>query len=1632
MHKFFSISVCTAACCFFSLELSYGQCSGISCPSPDPQADPMNSCVVSDPNELCCFIGATTPDPAVVFPTWCGTNTNTQWFAFTAIAATTSFAISNGTCSQGNVLNAAVFSSSDCVNFSTISNCISVASNQTATVTANNMVPGQVYFLCVGGNNGAICDFQINPPGWSGLAVNCVLESLPGMLYHAYATDAVWSVEPSTAATFNPPIGAYTDITWLESGNINLCVSSATCPEFCQTVEIAGGVFEEHLDLCPGKSVTCAGEIYSAPGIYTITEPDGPWCFKTTHCNIHLLPTAFSTETAYMCQNSSVTCAGEEFFGPGTFPVTLVGPNGCDSIVSCTINMLPPSPITNLMINLCGPAEYQVCDNMYYTSGNYTEICTNWLGCDSIINLNLAILEPHAAITPPGILNCQSDTIITLNGSNSSVNTAQGGTTLYLWTGPGIIGSSNTSTVQVDEAGTYCLVLTHTRGPLICRDTACVQVTASSAVPSLPQVSGIMNPCLDSTYVYSATANGAVTSFDWTLAGNQPYTTLSLNSIQVTWDSIVTGPICVTANNACGASQPACQPIVVQMPVQQPVLSGPGAVCANGGNYMFTLNIEQSGVHYNWTTPIGAVLTGTGDTVNVNFQGSVSGQVCVTPENACGPGVPVCQNVQVNPVPVADLSSDAQICAGDTVNLNFMLTGNSPFDVIWSIDNQSFTLNDIQNGHVVSVHPTQTSVYTITNISDNSAIACNSVVSDSVRVTVWQPSTAVVTAQICLGESLFVGGGAQFTSGIYTDTLHTFQGCDSVIVTTLTVMAIDTTVLNNNTCDPALAGSNMQMLTQLNGCDSVVITVTTLQPSDTTLILGSSCDMNNVGVFTQNLSNVYGCDSIVVTTILFSLADTTLVNATTCDPAAVGVFTHNLLSIAGCDSLVITSVSLLPSNTTILFGATCNPANAGVFTAVLPNQFGCDSTVITTITLAPLPTTFLTTTSCDPALAGVFTNHINTADGCDSVIATTVILLPSSTTMLTGTSCNPANVGVFTTVSPNQFGCDSTLIRTITLAPLPTTFLTTTSCDPALTGVFTNHINTADGCDSVIVTTVNLLPSSTTMLTGTSCNPANVGVFTDVWPNQFGCDSTVITTITLAPLPTTFLTTASCDPALTGVFTNHINTADGCDSVIVTTINLLPSNQTTLTATTCDPALAGVFVDTLINQFGCDSTIVTVTSLLPVNSCSVAATLTGSTIPCVGTTGTLTLMPTVGMAPFSYTVLQGATIMTSGTVPVLGTQQVISDLPAGSYTVNITSPNGFSTTTQAVVVQLVPPGLTSMANSNYTGFDVRCQGATDGSALATAAGGSAPYIFSWSNGGNSQQINNLAAGIYTVTVIDANGCTNVSTVALTEPTSLALSFIVNGLDCFGENDGAIQVEISGGAAPYLFSLNNGPVQSANIFTGLDSGVYSLTAADANDCLQTDVIAVNAATLLNVTLGDDIHINLGDNATLQATVNVPLDSILSVVWSPPLFDSLECVPPLCLTQTVTPFISTVYSIQVQALNGCTDQDNVTVIVDRRRQIYVPNVFSPNDDGANDLFTIYAKPGAVSKILSLQVFDRWGEAIITLKDFLPNSPTIGWDGRYKGDPMNPGVFVWIAEIEFIDGQREFFKGDVTIVR
>jgi gliding motility-associated-like protein len=114
---------------------------------------------------------------------------------------------------------------------------------------------------------------------------------------------------------------------------------------------------------------------------------------------------------------------------------------------------------------------------------------------------------------------------------------------------------------------------------------------------------------------------------------------------------------------------------------------------------------------------------------------------------------------------------------------------------------------------------------------------------------------------------------------------------------------------------------------------------------------------------------------------------------------------------------------------------------------------------------------------------------------------------------------------------------------------------------------------------------------------------------------------------------------------------------------------------------------------------------------------------------------------------------------------------------------------------------------------------------------------------------------------------------------------------------------------------------------------------------------------------------------------------------------------------------------------EAPGGCTDTDSITVFVQKVRDVYVPNIFTPNDDGENDFFTVYGGPEVQE--VRLEVYSRWGELVFR-HIVGANDESAGWDGTFRGDRVSPGVFVWRAEILFVDGVKSGYEGNVTVLR
>ncbi len=287
-----------------------------------------------------------------------------------------------------------------------------------------------------------------------------------------------------------------------------------------------------------------------------------------------------------------------------------------------------------------------------------------------------------------------------------------------------------------------------------------------------------------------------------------------------------------------------------------------------------------------------------------------------------------------------------------------------------------------------------------------------------------------------------------------------------------------------------------------------------------------------------------------------------------------------------------------------------------------------------------------------------------------------------------------------------------------------------------------------------------------------------------------------------------------------------------------------------------------------------------------------------------------------------------------------------------------------------------------------------------------------------------------APGTYQLTIVNtATGCSNTNEVVVTENVLSDFDFEIQDPTCLDPSGVVEFTDVVGGAAPFSYSLDNGQSFSTQpIFPNLSNGLYDLVVQDANGCTLTDVALLAEPPEIEVFLEAQVVLDLGESYQMNAQTSLPDNEIGSVEWMPS--DDLSCDD--CLAPLATPLQQTHYEVKVTSIDGCTAIATTALFVRKNVDIYVPNAFSPNGDGTNDLLIVYAGGNGVSKISSFKIFSRWGESVFEYFDFPPNDPQYGWNGKHKGETMNPAVFVWTAEVELVDGSKRLLKGDVTLTR
>jgi gliding motility-associated-like protein len=366
--------------------------------------------------------------------------------------------------------------------------------------------------------------------------------------------------------------------------------------------------------------------------------------------------------------------------------------------------------------------------------------------------------------------------------------------------------------------------------------------------------------------------------------------------------------------------------------------------------------------------------------------------------------------------------------------------------------------------------------------------------------------------------------------------------------------------------------------------------------------------------------------------------------------------------------------------------------------------------------------------------------------------------------------------------------------------------------------------------------------------------------------------------------------------------------------------------------------------------------------------------------------------------------------------------QSLGGLTQGIYEVTVTNEDGCEDIAFAAVQQPAEPVAVGIAVQH----EITCFEASDGALSAVVSGPGNIFSYQWSTGSSQPFIQDVPSGQYSVTVANEAGCEALGDFFLQQPEDISAEIVTEDINCKNAPSGGVIniVNVAGGVPEYLYSLDGVLFRSAPTFPGLFEGQYEVVIKDKGGCEKSFSATVMGPPELIVDLGENVSIQQGDSIRLDALVN---SSNVLFSWKP---DTLGIGGPPSIV--VSPLESTAYQVFVtDTVTFCTAADNIFVTVVKDRKIFIPNAFSPNENGANDVFMIFGGVG-VKQVKSFRVFSRAGSLVHEVLGFQPNDPAFGWDGRLNGRPLNSGIYVYLAEIEFADGVVEIFKGDVMLMR
>lgn len=352
----------------------------------------------------------------------------------------------------------------------------------------------------------------------------------------------------------------------------------------------------------------------------------------------------------------------------------------------------------------------------------------------------------------------------------------------------------------------------------------------------------------------------------------------------------------------------------------------------------------------------------------------------------------------------------------------------------------------------------------------------------------------------------------------------------------------------------------------------------------------------------------------------------------------------------------------------------------------------------------------------------------------------------------------------------------------------------------------------------------------------------------------------------------------------------------------------------------------------------------------------------------------------------------------------------------GIYLHTFTTAQGCDSTVQLTLLRL--PQMTA-------GFETKiaCPFAKDGEITVLPSGGTPPYLYTWSTGitSHTSRLEGLDAGYYAVTLTDSLGCSTTDSVYLDAAKRPDVASSVQDVSCFGKNDGVLII-----IAPdpgLLFKYGNWPIGTQKVFENVPAGGDQFFTLDTFGCIWENFFFVDYPEPVTLTLPERLKTPACEGIQIELEVSA---ADLTFSWSPSSF--LSCTD--CPNPVVSPLSNTTYYVVVTDTNGCSATDSIKVEVDFDGEIYIPNVFSPNGDGLNDVFYLFSS--CVREVRLMRIFDRWGEKVFEKQNVPAGDPAYGWDGTFNGKAAGADLFVYQVIVALHNGTEAEFKGELTLLR